>query len=371
MLTTATKEVDSGKLSNLAKQTTIQMDSSNMSIKAICRAPNADYPERNLGIVRETEARIMTECRIAMNKAFAVLRLLILITITFPFGASRAMEGGQEFQETKSFAKSITIGIETPSGSGSGIIIGKKGSMYFFLTAAHVVTGNPENEEFYAYSAQSSKPKRYRILSFEKPKDWQKIDATIGSFESDEELAPALIFPLETTKHANGYRWQPLYNYNGRTYNDAWGIQGPISVAGVSIPTRAVTVPIFRSSTIRMLDRANGNQNGYEAIYTATSTVPGMSGGPVFGARICRTHEAVAAQNFGSVVASLGVYPGVIAMHGMSEEYLQSGGRSGTSLAIPLDLLVSYLGDNQKKYGILTGESYTKRAWELCSASKE
>jgi len=313
---------------------------------------------------------ITKEYRIAMNKAFAVLRLFMLITTFFSFGASRAMEGGQEFQETKSFAKSITIGIETPSGSGSGIIIGKKGNTYFFLTAAHVVTGNPKNEEFYAYSAKSGKPKRNRIQSFEKPRAWQNIDATIGSFESDEKLMPALIFPFETTKHAAGYRWQPLYNYNGRTYNDAWGIQGPISVAGVSIPTR-VTVPIYRSSTIRMLDRANGNQNGYEAIYAATSTVPGMSGGPVFGARICRSERAVSVQNFGSVRASLGVYPGVIAMHGMSEEYLQSGGRSGTSLAIPLDLLINYLGDNHKKYGIPVGESYTRQAWEFCGESKE
>lgn len=296
---------------------------------------------------------------------------LILVSVCTSNGSLMAMEGGQEFKEMESYAKLITIGIETPSGSGSGIVIGRRGSTYYFLTSAHVVTGNPASDEFYAYSVKSTKPIRNRILSFEKPKEWGGIDVSIGSFRSDENLVPALIFPFETTKHANGYRWQPLYNYNGRTYNNEWGIQGPISVAGVSIPTRAITVPIFRSSIIRMLDRANGNQNGYEAIYTATSTVPGMSGGPVYGARICRSERAIYAQKFGSVTAAFGIYPGIIAMHGMSEEYLQSGGRSGTSLAIPLDLLISYLGYNHKKYGILTGEDYTRRAWEFCKTSKD
>jgi len=289
----------------------------------------------------------------------------LALTCTFN-SALRANEGGQNFEGMQSYAKSITLGIETPSGSGSGIIIGKKGNTYFFLTSKHVVTGNPKNEEFYAYSVKDDKPIRKRILSFEKPEEWDGIDASIGSFKSEESLVPALIFPFETTEHASGYRWQPLYNFNGRRYNNTWRIQGPISVAGVSIPTRAITVPIFRSSIINMLDRANGNQNGYEAIYTATSTVPGMSGGPVLGARICRTEKAIALKNFESVNANLGIYPGVIAMHGMSEEYLQSGGRSGTSLGIPLDLLINYLGNNHKKYGIPVGEAYTNSAWKLC-----
>lgn len=289
----------------------------------------------------------------------------LALTCTFK-SALRANEGGQDFEGIQAYAKSITLGIETPSGSGSGIIIGKKGNTYFFLTSKHVVTGNPKNEEFYAYSVKDDKPIRKRILSFEKPEEWDDIDASIGSFKSEESLVPALIFPFETTEYASGYRWQPLYNFNGRRYNNTWGIQGPISVAGVSIPTRAITVPIFRSSIINMLDRANGNQNGYEAIYTATSTVPGMSGGPVLGARICRTEKAIALRNFGSVNANLGIYPGVIAMHGMSEEYLQSGGRSGTSLGIPLDLLINYLGNNHRKYGIPVGEAYTNSAWELC-----
>ena len=65
-----------------------------------------------------------------------------------------AMGVNGTFEGIKEYAKSVTLGIETPASSGSGILIGKKGDTYYFLTAAHVAISDPQKEEFWAYSVR-------------------------------------------------------------------------------------------------------------------------------------------------------------------------------------------------------------------------
>ena len=123
-----------------------------------------------------------------------------------------------------------------------------------------------------------------------------------------------------------------------------------------------------------MLGRAKGNQNGYEAIYLATSTVPGMSGGPIIGARVCAQRNPkyfTPSKTGGFGWSDSGAYPGVIGMHGMSEEYLDTGGRSGTSLGIPLDLIVDFLGENADSFGVLVGRGYYDEVIKICKQMLE
>ena len=69
-----------------------------------------------------------------------------------------------------------------------------------------------------------------------------------------------------------------------------------------------------------------------------------MSGGPLVGYRDV---------NMGYVLPV-----GLIAIHGRSEEYI-SGGRSGMSLAVPIDLAKDYLTKNADNSGIPRG-GYSK-----------
>tara|TARA_Y100000994_G_C15658431_1_gene428439 strand:- start:281 stop:1210 length:930 start_codon:yes stop_codon:yes gene_type:complete len=301
-----------------------------------------------------------------------IIKFLLATSIfTSPFIQKvYATEGSGNSEEMKEYAKSVTIGIETPGSSGSGILIGKKGNRYYFLTASHVVLGDPQKEEFWAYSIAGGDTKSYQITSFEKPDIFADKDLAIGSFVSEDDIPVALILSLEGSEYRPGALYVPIRKYNGKTYNSDWGIQGSIFVGGVSIPTGAIPVPIMRTSTIEMQDRVEGNRDGYEAIYSVASTVPGMSGGPVYGSRVCRTKEALNSARFSTVTAKHGMYTGVIAMHGRSEQYLNSGGRSGTSLGIPLDLFFDFFGKNADKYGILTGEQYINQAAKLCINSK-
>tara|TARA_Y100001978_G_scaffold132968_1_gene118858 strand:- start:4 stop:966 length:963 start_codon:yes stop_codon:yes gene_type:complete len=277
------------------------------------------------------------------------------------------------FEFMKIYAEGITIGIETPASSGSGFLIGKKNSEYFFLTAGHVAISDPTKEEFWVYSLVNGEEKKYKVNKFIKPKEFNGKDIVIGSFKTKDILPYAIIFPIDKDKFVPPppklpfYTYEPFQSYNDRYFNSKWQIQGPPIVAGISIPTRSINIPLFRYSEIKMLPRAKGNQNGYEAIYLAISTVPGMSGGPIIGSRVCaqKNPEYYESYDWGGLSNS-GAYPGVIGMHGMSEEYLNSGGRSGTSLGIPLDLIVDYLGENAESYGVLVGRGYYDEVLGMC-----
>ena len=301
-----------------------------------------------------------------MRKLFALFAFLATPLLA---ASAHAFGGSGPFSGLGDFAKRVSIGIETPVTSGSGVIIGRKGDKYFFLTANHVASGNPEFEEFTAYSLLSSTPKRYKISKFIKPDVMQGKDIVIGVFETSDDLEQALIFPLDVEKFVPPppalptYTWQVVGSMNGRQYDDIWDIQGPPLIGGVSVPTAAITVPIFRYTPGQIQTRAPGNADGYEMIYNAVSTVRGMSGGGVFAARVC-PEASLDSDNRNR--QSWGAYPGLIAIHGRSEEYGDSGGRSGASLAVPIDLFVDYLGSNAGKYGILIGSQYYNEMARQC-----
>ena len=330
-----------------------------------------------------------------MKKLIIKILLATSIFTSSSIEKVEAMGGSGPFAGIQEYTKSVTLGIETPASSGSGVIIGKKGDKYFFLTVGHVVVGNPRNEEFWVYTVEGGKNRKYRVNSFVRPEEFSDKDIAIGSFSTKDQLPVSLIFPLDTNKHIDkshlsvgrscGFNFDtmlmdkcleqliPTYerygSFNGRSWDGQWKIQGMPIISGVSIPTRSITVPIFRSSTAQMQTRAFGNQRGYEAIYSATSTVPGMSGGGVFGTRVCSDSDEVQTNQSANpnwVKLRGGAYPGLIAIHGMSEEYGSSGGRSGTSLGMPLDLFTDYLANNADKYGIPLGKKYVTQVMDFC-----
>lgn len=278
-------------------------------------------------------------------KAITTLCFLALPTC-IPNAAQAQLEG--TFSGLGEFAKKVVIGIETSAASGSGVIIGRLGSegawTYYFLTAKHVANGNPENEEFLIFSKSGNNTSREKVSAFIHPPEFKEIDLAVGSFKSKNIYQIAPIFALGTP---NSY--VPFRGYNGKAFNDSEKIQGGGIVAGVSIPTASITVPVFRLSNAAIQDRAPGNKDGYEMLYISPSTVPGMSGGGVFGARICPDER--------------GAYAGLLAIHGRSEGYRQSGSRSGTSLGIPLDSIKTFL--ENAKY-IPSGKNYELLVEELC-----
>ncbi len=270
----------------------------------------------------------------------------------FPFGGGGPGAGGP-FPGSSQFARLVVIGIETPFGSGSGVVVGRKGNKYFFLTAAHVAKGDPAQEEFLVYSPIDKKSK-FRVNSFEYPTEFSGKDIAIGSFTSQAQFEIVPIFSI-----GGPNTWTPVGNYNGRVLNPSENIHGDALVSGVSIPSKSIPIPLFRSSAASLLDRAPGNRDGYEMLYLSTSTVPGMSGGAVLAARQCPDWKYAKS-------AFVGGYTGLIAIHGRSEEYGNSGSRSGVSLGVPLDIFGNFWKANSAKYGIPVGAEYNKLVRYSC-----
>jgi len=334
-------------------------------------------------------------CKTLFRRILSTTFCFLLSALISSLPKSMAMGGGGPYEGLKDAARKTVVAVETPASSGSGVVIGQKGNKYYFITARHVIQGDPTKEEYFVYIT-SNGAQRYRVTSIETPHQLRDFDIAIGSFVSTQPIDKALIFPLDKSEgilvnvhgdsslsvHFGGstddwvlqgrpwkvikqdikYNWIAYKSMNGRTYDKIWFIQGPPIIAGVSIPTNAIPVPVPRFSSAELLARVTGNKDGYEIVYNASSTVPGMSGGGVFAARVCPSLIV----KEGSLVPDLGLYAGIIAMHGRSEEYGVSGSRSGVSLGIPLALLSDYFIANSDRYGIPVGNEYKTMVLAYC-----
>ena len=238
-----------------------------------------------------------------------------------------------------SIIQDFVVGIGTPSGSGSGVIIGRKGNTYTLLTAKHVIASFNKNDSYEIYSPKTKK--YYDVIGVSYPPN-KGLDIMMVQFKSNDQLTIAVI---------NEFYKNPFVLQQSNV-SKAWkvaidGVRG----GGISMPTKAVTIPIFRFIEAALLERAVGNRNGYEFLYQA-STVPGMSGGPLVGWR---------AVNCGNSNFPPQGYFSLLAIHGRSEGYDQGGGRSGISLGVPIDLISEYLKINSKKFGIPVSPSETEK----------
>tara|TARA_B100001964_G_scaffold242485_1_gene317493 strand:- start:286 stop:1263 length:978 start_codon:yes stop_codon:yes gene_type:complete len=234
--------------------------------------------------------------------------------------------------------KNQIVGIETPGSSGTGTIIGKKGNIYTILTARHVIPSIQEGDEYYAYSMKSKK--RYRITSVQAPLG-KKADIAVATFTAPEDFNLNIIsdfYPFsDVIQHCTTCPAIQRAPVSRQWKMESTGGRG----AGISMPSGAVTVPIYRFTEFVIQERAHGNKDGYELLYAA-STVPGMSGGPIIGYR-----------EFGKINQGKCDFSGIalLAIHGRSEKY-HSGGRSGLSLGVPVNLIKDYLVSNSERLGI-------------------
>ena len=256
----------------------------------------------------------------------------------------------------KIYSKAVLVGIETPASSGSGVIIGKKNNQYLFITVKHVAFGQPnKNEEYWVYSLLN-KNKKFQVKEFIYPKEFENYDLALGIFNSEVDLPVAFLSEkklvnsninfCDLEKATSGYK-------NKLDCDSEWQIVGNPLIAGVSIPTAAINMPLLRTSSINMVGRAIGNQQGYEVIYESGSTVPGMSGGGVFGLKTCPPKFSAWDSYFDEdQIKFSGFYGVVFAIHGMSEQYGNTESRSGTGLGIPLDIFRDYFKKISKEYGI-------------------
>jgi Trypsin-like peptidase domain len=157
--------------------------------------------------------------------------------------------------EVNQIARSVTVRITSPNGAGSGVLIRKAGKTYTLLTSAHVLQNQTVSYEVLTPDGQSYPIDRNSIRAH------GKADLAIAQFTSSQVYPVAKV--SDTTAIAEG-----TASY----------------VAGFPAKTVALTESIY-SFTKGEITAAPATpfKDGYGLVYTNT-TLPGMSGGPIFDA---------------------------------------------------------------------------------------
>lgn len=189
-------------------------------------------------------------------------------------------------------AEKITVLIQTPAGSGSGVLIAREGDVYRVLTAWHVVESIKAGEEA-DITTPDGKTHRIDNRSIQRI---PQVDMAVVSFRSGANYTLAKLGNDLAVK-----RGMEVY------------------VAGFPLPGRAITKPVlqFTDGTVTASSETLLT-DGYALTYT-NNTLPGMSGGPVLNQR-------------GEVVG----------IHGRAEGSYQRTGqenvalKSGFNLAVPI-----------------------------------
>ena len=337
--------------------------------------------------------------------------------------AIAAPSKAEAFKKLEVYAQRATLPIVTPANGGSITIIGKSGSTYTFLTAAHVIGSTAKGEANSIDLSSQAGKEMYAEATIKKDFRPVGIDLAVGTFQysgkTDLEVLPLFglapdakweddpsqykkvslpcndesihrvdrcdpspmagerdrcyfrnigttgpcnkipIITINKRLSSGTYeRFQGIYN--NKSYYAKTGTLGDFAVAGYSLPSKSITERVLRVSFATPQNLLSRNKDGYNLIYEATSTVPGMSGGPVIAARLCPILRKY---------ARVGAYAGIIGIHGKSEEYNNTGSRSGISLAIPINspTVIQYFSTHAKSLGVPTGNEYEQKVKHGCS----
>jgi tetratricopeptide (TPR) repeat protein len=158
--------------------------------------------------------------------------------------ASSAIEVGR-------IAKAVTVLINSPQSTGSGVLIQKNGNSYTVLTAAHVVRDQPQT-----FVVTTQDGQKYQTTSINSTKD---TDIAVIKFESKTSQQIAKL-------------GDPAKSSEGAT----------VYVSGFPLATQVITDTIYNFTEGKVTANASLPLSyGYSLVYS-NNTLPGMSGGPVF-----------------------------------------------------------------------------------------
>jgi serine protease Do len=184
-----------------------------------------------------------------MNKVLAVVFASAGVSLSIICRAIALSNG-----EVNEIAKGTTVRIQSEGSSGSGVLIRKNGSLYTVLTAAHVLSPTGSYEVWLADG-------QHYPLKPDTIRKHAQADLAIAQFSSSSTYKTVTI-------------GDPSVLEEGAS----------IFVAGFPAQTAALTESIYSFTTGTLTAKANRPfKDGYGLVYTNT-TLPGMSGGPVFNA---------------------------------------------------------------------------------------
>ena len=154
--------------------------------------------------------------------------------------------------EVATIAKEITVLIQVPGGSGSGVIVKKQGNTYFVLTASHVVADTNLGEE----ADLTTHDGQIHGINIDRIRNLPEVDLSIVEFTSNGSYFSANIGD-----------------------SDEAGNLTTVFVAGFPYSGQAIQQGFFITPGV-IVNRNASNHDGYELVYD-NNTREGMSGGPI------------------------------------------------------------------------------------------
>ena len=164
-------------------------------------------------------------------------------------------------------ARKITVRVLTNPGSGSGVIIDRKGKTYTVLTNDHVVVDTRDHQYIVLTTDGLNHPAH--LVEF---RQFANLDLALLQFSSDKNYQLAQIGSLDYLSFG-----QPVYAA-GFPNRHSINSHDPISISKWGLKTLKIT-----SGTIEMLPNLSLSR-GYQLGYT-NEVENGMSGGPVLDAQ--------------------------------------------------------------------------------------
>jgi tetratricopeptide (TPR) repeat protein/V8-like Glu-specific endopeptidase len=160
--------------------------------------------------------------------------------------------------EIDQIAEAVTVRIDTPGSSGSGVIIQRAGNTYTVLTAQHVIASIVGNEEAYVIPA-SDERQSYRVINSSIRALPNNVDLAIVQFQSSATYQTATLGNSDAMNRGS----------------DSYVSGYPLLSDALNQPLRQFTEGKITANASQPLD------SGYGIVYS-NNTLPGMSGGPVF-----------------------------------------------------------------------------------------
>ncbi len=154
--------------------------------------------------------------------------------------------------EVATIAEEITVFIQVPGGSGSGVIVNSQGNTYLVLTAGHVVANIKSGEE----ADLTTHDGQIHGINTDRISNLPGVDLSIVEFTSNGSYLSANI-----------------------GNSDEAGNLTTVFVAGFPYSGQAIKQDFFIIPGA-IVNRNSSNNDGYELVYN-NNTREGMSGGPI------------------------------------------------------------------------------------------
>ncbi len=215
----------------------------------------------------------------------------------------------------------LTVAVFGPGSPGSGVIIANKNNEYYVITAKHVLSGLNKGEEIDIQTIDGKHHVAY-LLAID-----DQIDGALLKFKSMNKYYPAFVEPLI----------KPILGMK-------------VLVQGYALASKEANKGSLRRSLGSILTVIDGNQDGYDLLYDATTNI-GMSGGGIYS-----DYDEGRTQTGKSVGAGYWKCDGfeipvLIGMHGRSESYIR-GGKSGANMGISIHTLLTRFAKSLANEGI-------------------